>query len=87
MNPLNVIPSFGVFFFVFFVFRESMRAGERGRGRERILSRLHAQCEIIDLSQNQESVAQPTEPPQRPNIYIFLNARFFDRFIPCQRIL
>ena len=58
-----------------------MQAADRGRGRkrerekerERILSRLHTQHRSPrpgdhDLSLNQESGAQPTEPPRCPKL-------------------
>ena len=59
--------------------RESMHGLGRGRGRENLPSRLHAQCGAgheaqsrswdHDLSSNQESGTQPTEPPKHPYIY------------------
>ena len=50
------------------------RAGERGSGRERVLSRLSVEPTVglnpttlhPDLSPNEESDAQPTEPPTLP---------------------
>ena len=55
----------------------SARGGEGGRQKERILSRLHSQCgarrgaQDRDLSQNQESEAQPTEPSRHPTFSYF----------------